>query len=363
MTHTKTNIVQYNEYYPFGLQASTSWTREHSTNNFLYNNGAELNTTSGLYDTFYRGFDPALGRFMQVDPLAHEYHSVTPYQYALNNPALLNDPNGDKVSNMYTRMYEGFHAWEHRAGGYDRWMQDTGFDSWFSTGFGGGTGSSENNDFFRTVESMAANAGDGETEIYGYSGKHDAYGFWLETSFTGTPNFQTGLLNEIVKLARFMEWNFGSKQQVQGGCPTCPGSNYIAGLSPGFTIDPGSGRRDISDEKNYPGIKIYETNGVVKGTAVTIPGAGIFIHPTITGLDRKQTLQHEYGHFLDYKFGPDLNFMGTPSSWLNYMFIIGIPSALDLMRGSNYEEHHNFYTEKRADQWAEIWFGSNYAGK
>src|SRR6185369_16537199 len=28
VTHTKTNILQYNEYYPFGLQASTSWTRE-----------------------------------------------------------------------------------------------------------------------------------------------------------------------------------------------------------------------------------------------------------------------------------------------------------------------------------------------
>lgn len=26
-------------------------------------------------------------------------------------------------------------------------------------------------------------------------------------------------------------------------------------------------------------------------------------------------------------------------------------------------QHHNFYTEKRADQWAEIWFGSNYKGK
>jgi len=76
-----------------------------------------------------------------------------------------------------------------------------------------------------------------------------------------------------------------------------------------------------------------------------------------------QILQHEYGHFLDYKFAPDLNSMGTPSSMLNYYLIIGIPSVLDIISGSDYAEHHNFYTEQRADQWAEIWFGSNYKGK
>jgi hypothetical protein len=37
VTHTPTNIIQYNEYYPFGLQANTSWTRENTTDNqFLY---------------------------------------------------------------------------------------------------------------------------------------------------------------------------------------------------------------------------------------------------------------------------------------------------------------------------------------
>lgn len=51
------------------------------------------------------------------------------------------------------------------------------------------------------------------------------------------------------------------------------------------------------------------------------------------------------------------------------MLRIGIPSAYDLMtipyikEASNYEQHHNFYTEQRADQWAEIWFGSKYLGK
>jgi RHS repeat-associated protein len=71
VTQTKSNVIQYNEYYPFGLQTSTSWTRDNSKNDFLYNAGSELNASSGWYETMFRGYDPAIGRFLQVDPLAH----------------------------------------------------------------------------------------------------------------------------------------------------------------------------------------------------------------------------------------------------------------------------------------------------
>lgn len=97
MTYTPTNIVQYNEYYPFGLQASTSWTRESNTNNFLYNEGSELNAEAGWYETMFRGYDASLGRFMQVDPLAHLTHAMSSYQYADGSPILLNDPLGLKA--------------------------------------------------------------------------------------------------------------------------------------------------------------------------------------------------------------------------------------------------------------------------
>jgi len=92
VTHTKSNVIQYNEYYPFGLQAGTSWTRESSSNNFLYNGGNELNSSSGWYETFFRGYDPAIGRFLQVDPMATS--EMATYQYAGNNPVLFNDPYG-----------------------------------------------------------------------------------------------------------------------------------------------------------------------------------------------------------------------------------------------------------------------------
>jgi RHS repeat-associated protein len=95
VTHTPTNVIQYNEYYPFGLQTSTSWTRENTKdNNYLYNAGNELNKDNGWYEMFYRGYDPATGRMLQIDPYATMYASATTYNYALNNPVMMNDPSG-----------------------------------------------------------------------------------------------------------------------------------------------------------------------------------------------------------------------------------------------------------------------------
>lgn len=96
VTVTPTNIVQYNEYYPFQALTQNSWTRENAMgNNFLGNGGTELNTTTGVMDLEYRQFDPVLGRMNQVDPLADQFSSHTPYNYSFNAPTVLNDPKGD----------------------------------------------------------------------------------------------------------------------------------------------------------------------------------------------------------------------------------------------------------------------------
>lgn len=62
-----------------------------------------MNKNSGWYETFFRGYDAALGRFMQVDPLASSFSSSSPYHYAYNNPVLFNDILGDS-SQEYSRF-------------------------------------------------------------------------------------------------------------------------------------------------------------------------------------------------------------------------------------------------------------------
>jgi RHS repeat-associated protein len=97
MTYIPTNVIQYNEYYPFGLQTENSWTRSGSKNDYKYNAANELNSNTGWYEMFYRGYDPTIGRMLQVDPYATMYSSVSTYNYAMNNPVMMNDPNGGQV--------------------------------------------------------------------------------------------------------------------------------------------------------------------------------------------------------------------------------------------------------------------------
>jgi len=98
VTHTKSAVVQSNDYFAFGMDNSAlSYQRENMIkNNFLYNAGSEqqVNVDANLYDMPYRGMDVSIGRMMQVDPMSDRYSSLSPYNYAFNNPVFLNDPGG-----------------------------------------------------------------------------------------------------------------------------------------------------------------------------------------------------------------------------------------------------------------------------
>jgi len=87
--------IQLDDYYPFGLQTADSWVASETTpNNYLYNAASELNETTNNYQTFFRDYDPALVRMVGVDIMAHKYSSITPYNYAFNDPIAFNDPSG-----------------------------------------------------------------------------------------------------------------------------------------------------------------------------------------------------------------------------------------------------------------------------
>lgn len=123
MIYSPSNVIQYNEYYPFGLQAATSWTRANNSNNFKYNGASELNSTSGWYDLPFRNYDAALGRFMQVDPLS--VSEMATYQYAGNNPVNFNDPWGlnkkDPDPTGLGKMIQRLASWMGIEGGNDSW--------------------------------------------------------------------------------------------------------------------------------------------------------------------------------------------------------------------------------------------------
>jgi len=90
-------VVQENSYYGFGMVMPGSTVAGDNKN--LYNGGSEwqndYSSMPDYYQTYYRNYDAELGRFIGVDPVAESAESMTSYQYAGNNPVMMNDPVGD----------------------------------------------------------------------------------------------------------------------------------------------------------------------------------------------------------------------------------------------------------------------------
>ena len=90
-------------YYPFG-GTFQNYTSTNPKNNYLYNEGSELQPELQVYQTEFRMHDPWLGRWWQIDPLASERES--PYVSMGNNPILYNDPLGDTINVSQAQQFD-----------------------------------------------------------------------------------------------------------------------------------------------------------------------------------------------------------------------------------------------------------------
>jgi len=86
-------VLQTNEFYPYGDLFGTSGTAGSNGNRYRFT-GKELGNETGLYDFSARFLQTSLGRFTTIDPLAEKYPNISPYAYCNGNPVRYIDPDG-----------------------------------------------------------------------------------------------------------------------------------------------------------------------------------------------------------------------------------------------------------------------------
>ena len=116
---TELKILEENHYYPFGLKHNNYNTdkvqfkksefgtsavlqfAQRNNNQYKYN-GKEYQDELNLnwYDYQARNYDPAIGRWMNVDPMAEMSRRWSPYNYCMDNPIFFIDPDGMQVTDI-----------------------------------------------------------------------------------------------------------------------------------------------------------------------------------------------------------------------------------------------------------------------
>ncbi|MEM7487445.1 MAG: RHS repeat-associated core domain-containing protein, partial [Bacteroidota bacterium] len=91
-------IREENNYYPFGLKHKGYNNLQNGRDHKYGFTGKEEQDELGLawIDITARNYDAALGRWMNLDPLAEEMRRHSPYNYAFDNPIFFIDPDGMK---------------------------------------------------------------------------------------------------------------------------------------------------------------------------------------------------------------------------------------------------------------------------
>ncbi|GAB4044787.1 RHS repeat-associated core domain-containing protein [Spirosoma jeollabukense] len=90
-------ILSEAHYYPFGRKMDGAWYSDASAGKYRYQyNGKELIDEFDLnfYDYGARWYDPGMGSWWEIDPLAEVSRRWSPYVFSNNNPLRFVDPDG-----------------------------------------------------------------------------------------------------------------------------------------------------------------------------------------------------------------------------------------------------------------------------
>ena len=94
-------LIALRDYYAFGME----WERPNApaTPARYYYNGKEKQEigNTGLLDYGARFYNPDIGRWTTLDPLASKYYNISSYVYCANNSIKFGDPDGKRADNLF----------------------------------------------------------------------------------------------------------------------------------------------------------------------------------------------------------------------------------------------------------------------
>lgn len=286
-------VRQENSYYGFGLVMPGSPVATPTTDNKqLYNGGSEWQKDFGnlpdYYQTFYRNYDAALGRFIGVDPQPESSESLTGYNYAGNNPIVYNDPLGNRLLPLERGLVTNVNPLSEHGVGY---TYDPGkFDASFILELG----QSGNPDVLEAY-----------LKKYGQTIFDSATSPYDLTKIKVSGNGVTTYYN-VPYIRMYNQEDAAAMAGAYHGA-------YTVGveLHSEFTSY-NSNQGPAANET--PGVNVY--HNLTFGGNWSFPGLGIHLYPN----QPLSTQQHEYGHYLQYK----------KMNIVSYTWFVAIPSSINL---------------------------------
>ena len=226
--------------------------------------------------------------------MAEKYPGWSPYNYTLQNPVNFTDPTGMVVE-------------EPPVNGLDWFADDTGDYFW--------------------------NEDEGKYEHY--SPKDGSFQGYYSADQYAEPVGDYSIIFDLSGMEPDDEYD-PSKTIWSVAAPLLAGFEKMSAVT--F-----SEVKDISDPEKYPGVKIYSSEHM--NGAITL-GNLIITNPDMEGAN---TLDHEYGHYLDYKF----HFKYNKTKYLQEICWPSLKSATESTFGN--KSHKGSTTEKRANRLGGEW--------